>query len=406
MPAESATALPAAATPPPTTTPATAQPAAAPAAQQPQQQATEAKHTSDIDAILNRGEKKQPTKTDADGKVLEWKTAPKQFREAHERLQTESGARIKVLEDEIKGIKSKSVESPADAGNIAALKKEIEDIRKERTDLQKDRDEARRALAEADYSKHPDFKRDYDDKWHSEYESSVNQALRFQIIVKGAEGEADKARAATQQDFDYIRALPVEARRQAAKELFGENGSDVVDSIKELDRIRRSRKEALTRHAQDHEKTLAEKARTKEGRSTQLEQRKSQVMQAIQAELPELFDAKHYESDPDAKAALEGGYEKARAGLKAIAEYGDESDVGKHAQKLASFEALIASAPLLTLLNTRLTEKNKALEDELSKYRKTDPGAPAGGGQPAAKNEDDIGDVSTESEKFNKFVRR
>lgn len=397
--AETLTAPPPTAAPAaPAATPAPAQPTAAPVAQPTQQQVTESKHTSDIDAILNRGEKKAVApKTDGEAKTLEWKTAPKQFREAHERLQTESGTTIKTLQEQIKKIEAKQVEAPADAGNIAALKKEIEDIRKER-------DETRRALAEADFSKDPNFKRDYDDKWHSEYESSVNQALRFQIIVKGAEGEAATARAATQQDFDYIRALPVEARRQAAKELFGENGSDVVDSIKELDRIRRARKEALTRHAQDHEKTQAEKARAKEGRSTQLEQRKSQVMQAIQAELPELFDAKHYESDPDAKAALEGGYEKARAGLKAIAEYGDESDVGKHAQKLASFEALIASAPLLTLLNTRLTEKNKALEEELSKYRKTDPGTPPGGGQPAAKTGDDeVGTVEQEAAKFNRL---
>jgi hypothetical protein len=359
--------------------------------QEPVKSTKEQTASAEIDAILNRGTKPKPD-AKATEKALDWKTSPKLFREAHERHVTESQATIKKLESQIAEIQNKKVEAPADAGKIAELEKRIQEAEQKAQDYN-------RRLAEADYSKSEEFKRDYAEKWNSAYKAAVSETLRYQAIAKVDEDGNPTLRPATQADFDYIRALPVEARRQAAKERFGDNGNDVVDNIKELDRIHRAGMEAISRAQETFESKRKQQEAEFKAHSETYRTVRQQSTEELMGKFPQFFGES--KDDPELSAAWKAGvefFDKTESGAESMTP-------DKRATAMAIIRAQVGAFPRLAMVVKRNEQKISELTAELAKYRKTDPGSATVKTEVVKTNEDDIGDINSMTAKFKGLTR-
>lgn len=284
----------------------------------------------------------------------------------YESLKTTTAAKVADLESKLKVLESKPVEAPGDAAKMAALEKQIEALSGEtKTYKQK--------LAQADFQ-HTDAYKNFENKATRLFQQGATAIAALQITNPDG-----TTRPATAQDLDRLRRMDPVDREDKLEELFGPKARIVARFTDALDAVRFEVSEAQEEYAKTHEQTNLQRELESKGQRAKFDN-------AYKVSLDRLQKNESYgkwfspdPADPEASKLLADGFSEIE---KVIASEGGMSpeDAAAHA---AVFRARAAAAPRLLLEVNRMLAKNKALEEELSKFRQTDPGAKgatAGGG--------------------------
>lgn len=288
----------------------------------------------------------------------DWSKAPPKWYKIYETHKQKTGETIKSLEAKIKQLETKPFEQPGDAKKLETYEKQLEAMRGENGDYKK-------RLAQLDYTSSDEYRIQFREPANAVYKEAVEFVSRLKVQ------DGDNTRAATQADFDYLRNLPIDARRKAANEMFGEMGPDVLDFTREIDRIKRNAQIAADRHSQDHEKIALEREGTTKQQQAKYEELRKASLETIKSNEAWGKWFREDEADPEASKLISEGY----AEIEKVTAQIDKLPMDQQAAYSALYMARAAAAPRLILEINRITAKYEAVMEELEKIRGTDPGA-------------------------------
>lgn len=359
----------------------------------PKETAKTAKDTA-VSKLMGKKEKAAETKveektdTTTTEKPIDWKTAPKEFRERHEKLLTEHKTvaqkaqeyekRVSEYEAKIKEIESKSGDtSKADLKLVEEYTKKIADY------------EAR--IRATDYSQSQEFltlKEDFTKKYTQRYIQAADDVKQFQVKTGVDEAGNPILRTATDADLADLVNRPIGQQRQIARDKFGQD-ADVV--IRHLERLKELRDDAnLTLSSKLEEAKTQGELRTKEQRlAEQKQQSEYQQMvenfrKEIEDEWPDYFTEP--KDDPEGAEALKNGKALVDAAINKIGAMTPQ-DRAAHSVVL---QMRAAAFPLLEHKVGKLTAQVESLTKELEGVRGSDPGNGGAKSHPKAKEEDDV----------------
>lgn len=225
-------------------------------------------------------------------------------------------------------------------------------------------------LAETAYERSEEFK----SKYLTPYEQAQESALKtvtenYPVISQDADGNPTR-RAATRNDLAKVFNAPPGERNELAESMFGKNAIGVLSEIRDIERMAREGKTAL----KNQRETYAAKAKAEEeqwrGRQKEYETHRQRLRGEIKEKYQDHFGDVE---DQDIAAAW-------KQGVDFIDQHSDDKFLEKLSveDRAAAAEAMRYRAAWfnrgLAQIN-KLTASNKALEEELSKYRKSEPGA-------------------------------
>jgi hypothetical protein len=310
---------------------------------------------------------------------VDWEKVDPKLRGAHFEYKRKTEERIKGYEEKLRAIESKPKETATDVKLVEQYQKQINELNQK--------------LAQSDYSKSAEFQKQYVTRWQSEYQSATNEIKALTVTLKDATTGEEKQRAATENDFKRILALPPADQDEAVNALFGRSAPRVFSRLLELNRIERDGQRALEEYASSHE-TKSKEAELE----TQKQQAKYQeTLQKSDADLrktwPQFFDVDP--DDADASEALTKGYEYVDHVLK----NSDAMSPEDRAAYSSVLRARAAAMPRLVLEKNRLAEEVNSLKEELKKFRSSDPGGASERPQGGAKV-DDVGGIAAMAAKF------
>jgi hypothetical protein len=304
--------------------------------------------------------------------VLDWKTAPKQFKEAHEALKS----RFESTERELKG---KLFTTEQSMKQLEAKKFLTPEQEAKYTQLETRQQQLEAELYSRDYREAPEFKAKYQAKADKIFQTVQTELNGIQVT------ENDVQRPATLADFGKIRSFgdsQVEQRRQA-KALFGEDADVVLSLAREL--------KGIEDVANDE---IEAKRNGFQSERQQQQQRFQSELQTGQRVFGE-YDKLLVEKFPQYFAPIEGNNEFNQA-LQQGVQFVDSNSTGfnqKSPEQRAQSSALIrrwASAwPANQILIKQNTAKIAELEATVLKLQGSDPGAggESGGGMQAGGEE-------------------
>jgi hypothetical protein len=304
--------------------------------------------------------------------VLDWKTAPKQFKEAHEALKS----RFESTERELKG---KLFTTEQSMKQLEAKKFLTPEQEAKYTQLETRQQQLEAELYSRDYREAPEFKAKYQAKADKIFQTVQTELNGIQVT------ENDVQRPATLADFGKIRSFgdsQVEQRRQA-KALFGEDADVVLSLAREL--------KGIEDVANDE---IEAKRNGFQSERQQQQQRFQSELQTGQRVFGE-YDKLLVEKFPQYFAPIEGNDEFNQA-LQQGVQFVDSNSTGfnqKSPEQRAQSSALIrrwASAwPANQILIKQNTAKIAELEATVLKLQGSDPGAggESGGGMQAGGEE-------------------
>jgi hypothetical protein len=321
--------------------------------------------------------------------VLDWKTAPKQFKEAHEALKSrfesterELKGKLFTTEQSMKQLEAKKFLTPEQEAKYAKLETRQQQLEAE--------------LYSRDYREAPEFKAKYQAKADKIFQTVQTELKGIQVT------ENDVQRPATLADFGKIRSFgdsQVEQRRQA-KALFGEDADVVLSLARELKGIEDAANDEITA-----------KRNGFQSERQQQQQRFQSELQTGQKVFGE-YDKLLVEKFPQYFAPIEGNDEFNQA-LQQGVQFVDSNSTGfnqKSPEQRAQSSALIrrwASAwPANQILIKQNTAKIAELEATVLKLQGSDPGAggESGGGMQAGGEE--VGGTDAMSNEIGKLMQQ
>lgn len=332
-----------------------------------------AKKVSDL---MGKREQKPAAKPE-EGKTeeIKWDTAPAKMRKAFEHQSselTQAKAQLAAYNSEIAKLKEAkaATSNPDDKKAIQTYIDEIKALKAQ--------------MAEGDYAKSDEFKEKYGTRYSKTYAKAVQQLTQLRVPTGD---ETNPFRTPSKDDFDVLRALPFGEQQEAAERLFGKYAHIALQHVGALDSIREEANEAISNYKSTWEKQQAEKR----AMSEREEQEYARLVESDRSEIyeawPEIF--KPAEGDTEMSEALKVGREFAETF------FGDQSKLSSRERAMyrSVAHARIEAFPVLERANQKLSEKVKALEEELSGLRGSDPGS-GGGKAPETKPKDDDEDLS------------
>lgn len=314
---------------------------------------------------------------------VDWEKADPKLKGAYFKTKRELESKVADFEKRIKEIEAKPKEAPADAKLIEQHKATIKELEER--------------IAAVDYRSSAEFKRNFVDRINAEWADTVESVKKMTITVPPRqEGEEPTRRAATQADLERILRMPPE-EQDVALDAFGPHKSRVVAHLLEMGRIQRMAENAIS----EHTKSLELKAKDDEIRSQRERGEYESAFKAsdedLKAKWPEYFAG--VEGDDELTAKINEGYDYVDKVLKDSANLPPQ----EKAAHSAVIRARAAAMPRLALELDRMKAKTKSLEEELAKYRNSDPG---GGGEHKESGKTEDSDVLTIASAAAKFKQR
>jgi chromosome segregation ATPase len=282
-----------------------------------------------------------------------------QLRRRHDELlanEKKNKAEIQRLQEETKTLAAKRYLTPE-------IEKEIEENKAEIVRL-------KTHVAEAAYEHSDEFKSKYVEPWQRTLQGTLAMVEQMSTPAFTDEnGNEYPARKTTQADFQRVLAAPVGEQSEMAQKLFGANALRILTQIDKLNDLK-----------QQAEASIKAQATTLEGKRKQMEswekeqrQKYTTLRESARQELvekyPQFFAPD--ETDPEASEALAAGFafvDKASNGA-------EDLSPDERAAYSEVIRARAAWFPRGFRQLSKLQEKVKSLEDELAKYRESDPGS-------------------------------
>lgn len=354
-------------TPPPTPKPDAAKPPEAkkPDATKPETKPTEKKSEAKDDSLGDDYRNTQEYKI-ANSKLR--KTLDRfakerdEFKTKYGELETSSktnAEKIAEYEAKIKAIEGKPVETKTDTALIEKYEGEIKSLKQ--------------SLREYDYQKSDEFKEKFAQPFERAYTKALSQVKQLKVTKN------DQLVQATEDDFKYLRSLPLGDRIEAAKSMFGSADSLVLGHVSRLEELRESALEAIESEKQNHE------LRSKETTAKQQKEREEYVnfLKQSEKEILETVEGFKFSDDPEEKKAWEKGLAFVEHALNNV------SNLPAN-ERAAHAAAVKMKAALYDLDQNRIkafTAKLKSMEEELAKFRESDPGSGGDKGKPEEKSD-------------------
>jgi len=304
-------------------------------------------------------------------KPLDWKTAPANFRAAHEKLQQVFDAQTRELKTKLQTTESRMRELEQREYLTPEQKQQYARMQERQQQLEAD-------LYSRDYRESPEFKAKYDAKSQKVWGLLQGELEGIQVTANG------ETRKATTTDVQRIRAesSSLAAQRRLAKEMFGDDADVVLKYVGELKAIEdaandeiaakrsgwQQEREGLTKKQQEEQAAMG---RTYKDFDTQLAQKHF-------APLPD---------NPDYNKAMEDG----------LKFYDSQNvDFGKktpeeRAKVLALVRRMAGAWPAAQTLITQKDARIAELEGQLAKLQGSDPGNGGDGGAPTPTGDGDGG---------------
>jgi hypothetical protein len=294
-----------------------------------------------------------------------WRTAPKHLKNDHYKTKRELETKLGELEKKAKELEGKATQSPADLAKIKANDERI-------AQLEKDLQERESRLIQADYSKSDEFKRLYIDKGAKAYAKAIGEIKSLKVKVVDGEGN-ESDRPATQADFDSIRKLEPYDQDRKIHEMFGTSASRVALHLNILNSIESEANDAILNANEKSAAARREADLQRESFNGEFKTHSEAAMSELTTKFKEFFAPD--ETNPEASKALEGGYSFVDETVANTAKMSPK----ERAESTAIIRGLAAAAPRLMVEKKQLVSKVKALEEEISKFRKSAPGAASPG---------------------------
>lgn len=299
-------------------------------------------------------------------KALDWKTAPAQFRTAHEKLLQVYEQTKKEKETEVGRLQGRLAE--LDRREVLTPEQKAEYQKKEQRLAQLESD-----LYSRDYRESPEFKDKYETPWKNKYGEALNEVKGLQ--VKWTENDEEKSRQATKTDFDRVLDAPtlVQARR-LAKETFGEDADVVLQYRAELRQIEDSGNRAVEEKKTGFTQNRQQSYEKFQKEQSDYERARTQYDQSIVEKYKEYFAED--EANPEANAALKQGLDFVDSCIKGA----DQMPLEERAKTVSLMRRMAGAWHRDQVIIKQLRSQLQAKDEELGKYRKSAPGGEEDGG--------------------------
>lgn len=282
------------------------------------------------------------------------KGSPKELRERLKQLKAENQSypsKIKAMEDKIKFLESKGIDSTALTTRLAALEKE--------------RDAAHAELRAARQEASPEFKERYDKPFNMAAERAKKQISELTVVANADTGET---RPATWQDFAALYSLPVGKAIEQATALFGPAANFVLQQREKLLDMAQARDAALEEErAQFKErsaKEIAEQALKREGVGKMWEETNKRLAETIDDYKPDATDAEASEARQHALSVFDAPINSAN----------QDDFVKQKVLKDAHIRQRVGAYAVQKLQISRLKAEKEALQKQVDELKGTAPG--------------------------------
>lgn len=346
----------------------------------------------------------KPVEKPVEEKPIDWKSAPKEFRDRHEKLLTEhktASQKLSEYEKRVSDYETKIKDIEAKSGDTSkADQKLVEEYTAKINALE----ERIRGLDYSQSQEYQNLHSEYQEKYQQRYIQAHHELKDFQVAAaKDADGNVTERRPFTEGDLKVLLSKPLAEQRRITRELFGSD-ADVANS--HLD--------AMRGIANDANFTLSKKLEDarKNGETQSKEQRLAQQKQAdeykgfvkqyrdqILEEYPDVYGEP--KDDPEGSKAYKEGHEFVEAVMGNLSNYTPQ----ERAAANALLQARASVVPHLEHRLSKLQAAHDSLLKELEGFRNSDPGKagskPSGGSTPAPEGDDDVPGISEMAAKFN-----
>ena len=348
MPEASETQTTPESTPAPETTPSTPQ---NPESSKPAEKPTLFKGFDDPD--------KEDVKPDPRGKPEAPRGKPvdspgiKNLREGHEKAQKEwrekesdYQRKIQEAEKRINELKARPERHPDDQKKLSEYEKKV---------------------AVADFKNSDEYEKSFRQPLNKTYQDSLNLAKRFPAIERTEDGETN--RASSEQDFRTVMTAPPEQQAELAQKIYGPvNAARIITMIDRIsDLYGRGEQEAM-RRAEQYQSTLKEQSQKEQERNKALTDSRGKIRQDIESRMPDIYG--EHEDDPESQKLIQEG----RDYIEEFRSNRDTMTDAELAEREAVMEAAASAFPVMKHQRDSALSKVKELEEELAKYRQSDPG--------------------------------
>lgn len=301
------------------------------------------------------------------------KQGPSKAYKLHEFYVKKTDGLVKSLQDKVKALESKPVEAQGDAKKIEQYENQIKELNESlKANL--------KTIAELDYSKSPEFKKRFLDRYDHAKQEAVAEISQLQVQ------DGENQRPATAQDFELLLRLPLRDQIARAKAMFGDLADVFFQHRNTLAAIRREGMDAMQQANEQAEANRTQsEIQSKEAQKvyeTTLDFEKSELIK----NLPALFGDT---DNQEASTAFSKGLEFSKKVLNERAQMSPEERAAHDAVMMMTHAGYRRAVVELKDKDAKIAE----LETELQKYRDSDPGKATTGKAPNAQAADDIGGI-------------
>ncbi len=280
------------------------------------------------------------------------------------------------LQQQIDTIKNKPVEGVMDATKVKALEDRIAQLSEEGKNW-------KQRAAEADYTRSEEYQTKFVAPYTNELKRAIEEMKGITLTYTDADGER-KTRPATENDFRKALSLPPDEADNFIHDAFGRSAHRVISRVNELSRIREASEQAIKSHAENHEKTAAEREALTKREQAEYDNSFKSASESLKSHP---VGSKYFapkESDPEYSKSLNEGYESYDGFRESVA----NMTAPERAAVAATVRARYAAFQPMAAQIKSLEAKVASLTAELGGSRKVDPGAAApaapSGGAPAS----------------------
>lgn len=250
----------------------------------------------------------------------------------------------------------------------------------QQVELQKKYDQSeqnRRALESElyaiDYSRSPEYADKYQKKWQAAYKSAVQRAKGASVEIENSETGEKSVRRASDADFERVRLAPPTEQLELAEKLFGKYAYIVMQDINGLASIEQSANEEVNARSKDYHERVAQAKGEIEKQSKDFQSEMARADSELIQKHPDIFGEES--ASPEISAAIK----------KSLATYDNmvqkargtpqtPEAVKERAQQSATVRRMVGAYTRFYLENAELKTQIVAKDEELAKYRQSDPG--------------------------------
>ncbi len=289
--------------------------------------------------------------------------------EAYKKKTETQLSEAQTLREKVKALESKPVESPGDARKIEAYENQIKELTEQNKGYLK-------SLVENDYSKSPEFKKQYLDKYTKAHHNAVEEIKQLDVT------DGENTRQASETDFAMLLALPLREQMTRAKAMFGDAADVFFAHRNTLREIKRAGMEAIQNHAETAEQRKLESELSSKEEQRAYSETLNFERNALSEKLPALFGKT---DNQEAQKQFDRGIAFAEKALNERASMSPAERAANDAVMQMTHAGYRRAVVELAQKDTEL----KALKAELENLRGSDPGKAVVGKSANGKVSDD-----------------